>query len=108
MGCSGSIRAIEDAFPLLKRAGTLCILGICPKGSKLSLNADEIVLKELRIVGLCNDPFMFHQSVSLISNMYPRYINLQSLGVRKFAFTDYQSAFNELKSGKISKAVFEM
>ena len=106
--CSGSVAAIEGAFPLIKRGGTLCLLGICPEDSKVTLNASEIVLKELRIVGVINDPFTFHQSVSLINNMYPKYLDLQKLGVKKFAFRDYQKAFDELKLCKISKAVLEM
>ena len=41
-------------------------------------------------------------------DMAEKYLNLEKLGFEMFTLEDYEKAFNSMKSGKISKAVFKL
>ena len=105
--CSGSPRAIESVFPLLRRGATLSIFGCCPQKSKISIDPHEIFARELTIVGSLINPFTFPKSVATVSSMASTYLNLDKLGIKIYPLEDFEKAFDALKKGKISKAIFK-
>jgi D-arabinitol dehydrogenase (NADP+) len=72
-----------------------------------SLCPEEIFSKELVMFGVCTNPYTMARAVALADNMGKRYLDLKKLGVETFKLEDYEAAMAKLKTGEISKAVFE-
>ena len=106
--CTGSAVAIQQAFRWLRRGATFCIFGCCPKTSEIKLNPFDIYFKEIKLIGSLINPFTFPRAIQLVQDMGKDYLSYQKLGVEMFKLEDYAQALATLKSGKISKAVFEI
>jgi len=59
---------IEKSFAYLKKAGTFLVFGVCPKGSKVSVDPYEIFLNDWKIVGSFAIRKNFHQSIRMLSS----------------------------------------
>ena len=66
------------------------------------------MLKELSIVGTIFNPFRFPSTVGLVAGMPKKYLSYEKLDIKIYEIEDNQDAFDELKAGRISKAVFQM
>ena len=106
--CTGSPEAIQQAFNWLRHGATFCIFGCCPKTSEIKINPSDVVFKEIKLVGSLINPFTFPRALQLVQDMSKDYLDYKKLGVGMFKLGDYAQALSTLKSGKISKAVFEI
>ena len=106
--CSGSPKAIEAIFPMMRRGAKLCIFGCSPKGTKINIEPHEIFAKELTIIGSLIDPFTFPKSVPTVISMAQNYLDLDKLAIKTYALDQYELAFSELKKGVVSKALFQL
>ena len=106
--CTGSPEAIEQSFKWLRYGGTFCLFGCCPKESEVKINPFDVVFKEIKLVGSCINPFTFPRAIQMVQDMAKDYLSYQKLGVEMFKLQDYAAAISALRSGKISKAVFEI
>jgi len=105
--CSGSPKAIEEAFNMTNSGATLLLFGVCPKESKININPFEVFIKELKIVGSLINPFTFEASISAVQAM-ERYLSYDKLGIDIFTLQDYTVALEKLKNGQVSKSVFKL
>ena len=64
--------------------------------------------KELTVIGTIFNPFRFPSTVGLVAGMPLKYLSYEKMGIKIYAIEDYQDAFDDLRSGRISKAVFEI
>ena len=106
--CTGSPEAVQQAFNWLRHGATFCLFGCCPKVSEIKINPFDVTFKELKIVGSLINPFTFPRAIQLVQDMASDYLNYKKLGVEMFTLENYAQALATLKSGKISKAVFEI
>ena len=106
--CSGAPEAIEQAIKWLHFGGKMIVFGCCPKGSSITIDPIEVLIKELKIIGSLINPFAFPKAVQLVKDMAEKYLNYDKLGIAVFDLANFQSAIDTLSRAEISKAVFEM
>ncbi|GJQ67387.1 hypothetical protein Trydic_g19560, partial [Trypoxylus dichotomus] len=70
--CSGYGPAIENALKLLNYGGKLCIFGVAPPHTKISVTPYEIYLKELTITSVKINPFTFPKALGLLEALGER------------------------------------
>ncbi|KAG8327616.1 hypothetical protein J6590_015647 [Homalodisca vitripennis] len=104
--CSGSCHAMEEAMSLLNPCGRLYIFGVASPEAKIRISPFDMFLKELSIVGSALNPYSFQNAINLINAMGSRYMEFEKLGVQLFSPEKHEEAFDSLRKGKISKAVF--
>ena len=105
--CSGSPQAIQQAFEWLRFGATFLCFGMSPKESEISINALDIMSKELKLVGSVINPFTFEPSINVVENM-AKYLDYDKLGVKVFTLQDYPAALRSLKERVASKSVFKL
>ncbi|XP_075214997.1 putative zinc-type alcohol dehydrogenase-like protein YdjJ [Lycorma delicatula] len=105
---SGNCSAIEQSFNLLNRGGKLCIFGVPAPDANVSLSPFQIFLKEITVYGVTINPYTYRHAIGLMEAMGARYIDYDRLGIRIYSLKEYQEAFDELKKGGITKAVFKI
>ncbi|CAH1775334.1 unnamed protein product [Owenia fusiformis] len=107
--CTGNAEAIEEYYPLLSRGATYLVFGICPSGSKTTIDPHELFAKETKIMGVCGERNTYIDAVALIQNMAADgKLDLEKLGVKMFPFENYETALSELERGIISKAILTL
>jgi len=106
--CSGFPPALEQAMSWTKRGATIMIFGCAPPGKSVKICPEEIFRKELTILGSLINPCTYSRAVTLAANLGERYLAYDKLGVKTFNIEEYEEAINQLKQGKIAKAVFSM
>ena len=104
---AGAVTAVELALGLVREGGRVVLLGISGKGKKLTLDADRIALRDLRLIG----------SVGYTSAVWARMVDLVSRGVvpvegivtHRFPASDFEHAFEllETRRGAVTKVVLE-
>ncbi|KAG7295696.1 hypothetical protein JYU34_021984 [Plutella xylostella] len=99
---------MEISFEYLNYGGKYVVFGCCPPTHQAKINVFKIYEKELTIHGVKVNPFSFPNAIGWLSAMGDRYLNFEKLGVKVYALSDYQAAFNDLKAGVISKAMLKI
>lgn len=64
-------------------------------------------MKELKVIGVNINPYTFPKALELVRAMSDRYLHYDKLGIRVYKLSDYKEALQTLRSGEISKAVFQ-
>ena len=105
--CTGAPKAIEQSFNWLRKGAKFLIFGCCPKEGTIQLNPFQIVYKELKIIGSLINPYTFPAALALVRDM-DVYLDYEKLGVKTYQLQDYPAALEALRSGLISKAIFEV
>ena len=105
---TGNAKAAELAFSWLRRGATYNIFGVCPKDAKMSISPSDFMHKEVTITGTLIDPFTYPKSLALALNLSERYLDYAKLGIKTYRLKESAKAFEDLRSAKISKAVFEI
>nr|XP_026483345.1 D-arabinitol dehydrogenase 1-like [Vanessa tameamea] len=106
--CTGVGKVMEISFKYLNYGGKYILFGCCPPTHQASLNPFDIYSKELTLIGVKINPFSFPKAIGLLKAMGDRYLNYEKLGIKTYPLSSYQDALNDLKTGKISKAVFKI
>ena len=104
--CTGVPRAIEQSFNWLKHGATFLLFGCCPKKLSISLSPFDIYNKELKIVGSLANPYTFPAAIAVVQDM-EKYLDFEKFNIKTYDLQNYSHALNALKSGEISKAVFD-
>lgn len=68
----------------------------------------QIYKKELSIYGSFINPFSFPKGLGLLRAMGDTYLNFDKLGIKVYSLSEYKEAFEDLKKGTISKAMFKL
>ncbi|XP_054276162.1 uncharacterized protein LOC128995239 [Macrosteles quadrilineatus] len=106
--CSGSGRAMQDALPLLRPGGKLCIFGVASPDTTITIHPFEMFRKETTIYGVVTNLFSFGNALKLIEAMGSRYLDFDTLGIKIYSLVEYKEAIQTLKKGTISKALFQL
>jgi 2-desacetyl-2-hydroxyethyl bacteriochlorophyllide A dehydrogenase len=105
--CSGSGPAMQSAVSLLRHGGRMCIFGAANPNATFTLHPFDFFMKELKVLGVNINPFMFPKALELLHAMGDRYLDYSKLGIRVFKLTEFKDALQALRNGEISKAVFK-
>lgn len=105
--CTGDPSVFEQGVKYLRQGGKLLLLGICPPDSEAKVDPYEIYAKELKIIASRANPFTFTQAIQIVQDMGKEYLNFEKLGIRTFQLQEYMAALETVRSGEISKVVFE-
>lgn len=93
--CSGAVSAVNDCFAALCKAGELIQIGLF--GTPLSLNYDEVVLKEIKIKGTFgHNRGTWEKAVHLLEN---RKVDLHPLVTGEFPLDRWQEGFQLFEKG---------
>eukprot|EP00088_Acartia_fossae_P070882 TRINITY_DN9593_c0_g1_i3.p1 TRINITY_DN9593_c0_g1~~TRINITY_DN9593_c0_g1_i3.p1 ORF type:complete len:370 (-),score=74.78 TRINITY_DN9593_c0_g1_i3:83-1159(-) len=106
--CSGFPPAIEKSVAWTSRGAALVIFGCSPRDKPIKLCPEEVYRKELMVIGCLINPFTYSKALKLADAMGERYLSFERLGVQIFKLKEYETALTQLKSGGISKAVFNL
>jgi 2-desacetyl-2-hydroxyethyl bacteriochlorophyllide A dehydrogenase len=101
--CSGFPPAVEEAFGWIAPLGKFLFFGVCPHDSRIKMNPFQVFKKELTLVGSIINPFTFSRAIRLIEDIQRP---LSSLGVNKYPLSEYQTAIEAVKSGRVTKGMF--
>lgn len=103
----GNMKAVESEFKWLRKGATYVLFGVCGQGVEVHLEPFQVYKKEIKIISSYLNRFCFARTVQLVHNMSERYLSFKHLDVGTFSLHDYEAAFEALKKGEISKAVFQ-
>lgn len=106
--CSGFGPAIEYCLQLLNCGGKLCIFGVAPPETKISISPYHLYKQEISIIAVNINPFSFPKAIGLIESLGTRYLDYMKLGVKTYSLQQYNEAIQELKKGSIAKAIFKI
>jgi threonine dehydrogenase-like Zn-dependent dehydrogenase len=101
--CSGVPPAAEEALDWIAPLGKFLFFGVCPQNSHIKINPFQVFKKELTLIGSVINPFTFSRAIRLIEEIQ---LPLSSLGVKKYPLSGYQTAIEEVKSGRVTKGMF--
>jgi len=105
--CSGDASAIDQALPLLRCGGQLCIFGFAHNDARVSLSPWVLLMKELSIVTSFLNPRTFPKAIAVLGALEgDKLLDFARLGVETFRLDDHKEAFERLRAGTIVKAVF--
>lgn len=104
---TGDPKSFEQNLKLLRHGGKILLLGSFPPSEEVSLKPHDIFRKELKILTSGANPHTFTSAVQVIKDMGEKYLGFERLGVRTFQLQEYMAAVETMRSGEISKAVFE-
>ena len=105
--CTGAPKAIEQAFNWLRKGAKFLIFGCCPSEGKIEINPFQVYYKELKIIGSLINPFTFPAALTMVRDL-DSYLDFEKLGIKTYQLQDYPAALDALKSGQVSKAIFEV
>ena len=74
----------------------------------MQISPADITLKELSIHGTIFNPFRFPSVAGLVAAMPQQYRSYDKLGIKEYSLDDHHRAFDDLRMGKVSKAVFNL
>jgi len=97
---AGRKDATEQAFTLARPGGRICIVGVIPQGTPVTItdSFDTFFIKELTLVGSMGCPgATFERSMRLLTT---KRINVKSLITHRFGLDDIGKAFSILGEGK--------
>lgn len=63
---SGTARAIQDGFGLLKRGGTFMVFGVCPEHERVTISPYEMFSKEISFIGAKMPPRTLGRAVKIL------------------------------------------
>jgi Zn-dependent alcohol dehydrogenase len=101
----GNPRTIEQAWELLRAGGTAVVVGLAPKGSKVSLPAFDFIC-EKNIRGCFYGSSRFHADVPVLLNrIWAGRMRIDGMVSHSIALEDLESAFSRLKSGDGARTI---
>jgi L-iditol 2-dehydrogenase len=101
--CSGSAGGFDSALAALRKGGRHVQLGIF--GRPVNVSLDPIILKELDVhTGFASTPRSWRRAISLMGS---EAVELGSLVTSVLPLQQWRSAFEDLRSGRATKIVFD-
>ncbi|KAJ2943318.1 hypothetical protein O0L34_g12123 [Tuta absoluta] len=106
--CTGVGKVMEVNFNYLNHGGKYALFGCCPATHTATINPFKIYEKELTIIGIKINPYSFPKSIGLLKAMGDRYLNYEKLGVKVYKLADFEKAIEDLRTGRVAKAMFKV
>lgn len=104
--CVGSVKTLEAALSSLSPWGTLVIVGLPPKATKLSFSVGKLLAGQ-RIIGSCVGGYKSRAGVQQLTEKYVsgELAVIDHLITHQFKLDQINEAFEHLKSGKSIRSV---
>ena len=84
------------------------MFGVAPVDAEIKINPYLITSREIKITGSCINRYTYRRSITTAHDMSSNYLSLEKLGIKLFDLEEYEAAFKELRSSKISKGMFKV
>ncbi len=65
--CAGVAQTVEQSLRLARSGGTVVILGVMPKGARVSIEPFDLLVRELRVLGSFINPFVHRRAADLVA-----------------------------------------
>lgn len=100
--CAGNVETARLAVELTRRGGIVELFGVCPIGTSIPLEPNQVYFKELTIVGSYVNPHTFSRAISVLQRGLVRIDEFQ---VNEFPLEDVHEALQYQKEGKTIKSI---
>ena len=102
----GNARTVEQAIEMTRAAGTACIVGMAPQGSRATFDPLALVTKETRLIGTwygsARPRIDFPRMVELT---VAGKLKVQELISRRYTLDEINDGFQALTSGQVARGV---
>ena len=100
--CVGKPETIALGFEIARRGGTLELFGVCPVGTKVPFEPNNVYFKELTVVGSYVNPHTFERAVSLLAESR---ISIEHFVIKRFPLDGVHEALTSLREGTTIKSL---
>jgi len=98
----GNPKTIAQAYQMIRRGGTLVVVGVAPMGAEVAINASSIMLDEKTICGSC----IPRLDAPRILNLYKAgRLKLDELISREYPLDQINEAFAALEKGEVARSI---
>jgi Zn-dependent alcohol dehydrogenase len=102
----GSSRAIEQALPLLRRGGTLVIVGLPPTGDNIQFDPGDFAARGQRILGSLMGSVRVADDIPMLANLYQQgKLELDRLITQTFPLDQINEAVESARGGEAIRNV---
>lgn len=102
----GNPRTIAQAYQMIRRGGTLVVVGVAPAGAEVAFNASSIMLDEKTIRGSLYGSCVPRRDVPRILKLYGAgRLKLDELISREYPIERINDAFEALQKGEVARSI---
>jgi Zn-dependent alcohol dehydrogenase len=102
----GNPRTMNQAYRMVRRGGTLVIVGVAPTGAEVSFNASSIMLDEKTIRGSLYGSCRPRLDAPRLLNLYHAgKLKLDELISREYPLDQINEAFDALRNGEVARSI---
>jgi len=106
---TGAIPAIEDGARLIRRAGTLVLVGLPPSGTAIQLDAETVADDALRIMGSKVGSGRPHTDIPAFVSLYQRgRLKLDELITGRWPLAEINDALSASENGSAIRSVITL
>jgi S-(hydroxymethyl)glutathione dehydrogenase/alcohol dehydrogenase len=105
----GIPKAMSEAYQMIRRGGTLVIVGVAPTGAEVSFNASSIMLDEKTIRGSLYGSCIPKRDAPRLLNLYRAgRLKLDELISRAYPLEQINEAFAALGRGEVARSIIRL
>lgn len=102
----GNVKTIAQAYQMIRRGGTLVVVGVAPMGAEVALNAASIMLDEKTIRGSLYGSCNAKLDAPRMLNLYKAgKLKLDELISREYPLDKINEAFDALRHGEVARSI---
>lgn len=102
----GNPKTMSQAYQMLRRGGTLVVVGVAPTTAEVAFNASSIMLNEMTIRGSLYGSCIPKLDAPRILNLYRAgKIKLDELISREYPLDRINDAFDALRNGEVARSI---
>ena len=100
---TGSLKALDDAFNLVRKGGTIILFGVPTKGDTINIDMSKVYSKEITLTtSYAASDYDTKEALELIESSR---INVKSLITHKYTILETQKAFDHAHNGSDSMKI---
>ena len=102
----GNVKTIAQAYQMIRRGGTLVVVGVAPMGAEVAINASSIMLDEKMIRGSLYGSCQPKLDAPRMLNLYRAgKLKLDELISREYPLDKINEAFDALRHGEVARSI---
>lgn len=102
----GSSETVEMAYNMVRKGGTVTVVGLAPDGDKPSINAVDLVRQEKTLKGSYYGSARMHIDMPKIADLYlSGKLDLDALVTRTYQLDEINKAYEDLNRGDVGRGV---
>jgi S-(hydroxymethyl)glutathione dehydrogenase/alcohol dehydrogenase len=107
--CIGLKQTAAQGLGMIRKGGTLVLVGVVPIGTNLELNGLDIVLQGKRVVGSMMGSNRFRIDMPRYVDFYlDGRLKLDEMISQRFGLDDVNKAFDMMKAGEVARSVIAL